>query len=155
MAHRHDHAHACCGGHAHAGPAPAMPSARAAGGALAVYAIQNMDCPAEEALIRAGLKDMPGIRGLDFNLIQRRLTVAHDLPDPGPVQAALLALGMQAVPVEAGPGAAAPAATRRKWLQAALGCLAALAAEVLAWLGGDGGWGVVALALLAIALSGL
>lgn len=46
-----------------------------------ILAIEKMDCPTEEVLIRGKLESMPGITGLDFNLIQRRLTVTHHLAD--------------------------------------------------------------------------
>jgi len=42
--------------------------------------IENMDCPTEEALIRNKLKGFPGVTGLDFNLLQRTLTISHTLP---------------------------------------------------------------------------
>ena len=35
--------------------------------AQAVYRIENMDCPTEEALIRSKLGELPGVVGLDFN----------------------------------------------------------------------------------------
>jgi len=39
--------------------------------------ITQMDCPTEEALIRTKLGRMPEVRSLDFNLMQRVLTVVH------------------------------------------------------------------------------
>jgi hypothetical protein len=50
--------------------------------------IEKTDCPTEESLIRQKLEGMKGIESLDFNLIQRRLTVNHHLPDPDPIIAA-------------------------------------------------------------------
>ena len=41
-----------------------------------LYRILNMDCPTEEALIRKKLSSLPGITGLEFNLLQRVLTGA-------------------------------------------------------------------------------
>ena len=64
--------------------------------AQAVYRIENMDCPTEEGLIRNKLQPMPGIQTLEFNLMQRKLTVGHHL-DPVIVEQALLAIGMNAV----------------------------------------------------------
>ena len=63
----------------------------------AVYRIENMDCPTEEALIRSKLARLPGVVGLDFNLMQRTLAVRHELPSLSPVEQALMAIGMQAV----------------------------------------------------------
>lgn len=62
----------------------------------AVYRIENMDCPTEEALIRSKLGELPGVVGLDFNLMQRTLAIRHELPSLAPVEQALRAIGMQA-----------------------------------------------------------
>src|SRR4051812_14794354 len=40
--------------------------------------IMQMDCPTEEGLIRKKLGGMPGVAGMDFNLMQRVLTVTHE-----------------------------------------------------------------------------
>jgi len=56
--------------------------------------IPKMDCPTEETLIRGKLEGMPGITALDFNLMQRRLTVTHQLADTAPIMNALNALDM-------------------------------------------------------------
>ena len=64
--------------------------------AQAVYRIENMDCPTEEALIRSKLGELPGVVGLDFNLMQRTLAVRHELLSLSPVEQALKAIGMQA-----------------------------------------------------------
>lgn len=37
----------------------------------------QMDCPTEEALIRKKLGDMTQVKSLEFNLMQRVLTVVH------------------------------------------------------------------------------
>lgn len=63
----------------------------------AVYRIENMDCPTEEALIRSKLARLGGVVGLEFNLMQRTLVVRHELPSLSPVEQALTAIGMQAV----------------------------------------------------------
>lgn len=64
--------------------------------AQVVYRIENMDCPTEEALIRSKLGELPGVVGLDFNLMQRTLAVRHELPSLSSVEKALKAIGMQA-----------------------------------------------------------
>lgn len=53
-----------------------------------------MDCPMEEALIRKKLQTLPGVEKLEFNLMQRVLTVTHTLPDTEPIETALKAIGM-------------------------------------------------------------
>jgi len=60
------------------------------------YRIENMDCPTEEALIRDKLAGLPGVAELEFNLMQRLLTVRHELPSLEPVEKALAAIGMRA-----------------------------------------------------------
>lgn len=64
------------------------------------YRIQNMDCPTEEALIRNKLGHMPGVTDLQFNLVQRTLTVHHELSDLATVEEALAAIGMQAAALD-------------------------------------------------------
>lgn len=65
----------------------------------AIYRIVNMDCPMEEALIRKRLGSMPGIRNLEFNLMQRLLSVEHDLPSTEAIVAALKSIDMTPEPV--------------------------------------------------------
>jgi Cd2+/Zn2+-exporting ATPase len=69
----------------------------------ALYRIENMDCPTEEALIRDKLSKLPGITGLEFNLIQRTLAVSHKLPSLAPVEQALSAIGMRALRADEAP----------------------------------------------------
>ena len=55
--------------------------------------IEQMDCPTEEGMIRRKLGNMPGVADLQFNLVQRILTVEHGenmLPE---VLAAIRGLG--------------------------------------------------------------
>lgn len=63
------------------------------------YTIPSMDCPAEEAVIRNGLKGIAGIESLRFDLFNRRLAVTHALPDDREIIAALRRVGME--PAEA------------------------------------------------------
>jgi Cd2+/Zn2+-exporting ATPase len=61
-----------------------------------VYRIENMDCPTEEALIRNRLSKVTGVINLEFNLMQRVLTIGHTLPSSEPIELALAAIGMKA-----------------------------------------------------------
>jgi len=63
----------------------------------ALYRIDNMDCPTEEALIRDKLSKLPGVAALEFNLMQRTLAVRHEMTSLAPVEQALSAIGMRAV----------------------------------------------------------
>lgn len=78
-------------------PATPQPSTSSVGGNKAVFHIENMDCPTEEALIRKRLATVEGIAGLDFNLIQRKLSVSHNLDSLETIQSALVSVGMKAV----------------------------------------------------------
>ena len=135
--------------------------------AHAVFLIQKMDCPTEEKLIRDRLVGLPGIDGLQFNLIQRELTVQHRLPAIDAIMATLKALDMEPVVKSDSLAAAAPdgehaplaadyGIPRRKWLLMAISGAAALSAEAVAWTSGqESSWPVIALALLAIFSGGL
>ena len=60
----------------------------------AVYRIMKMDCPMEEALIRKKLVSIQGITHLEFNLMQRILTVDHELSSTESIIAALKSIDM-------------------------------------------------------------
>ena len=125
------------------------------GGVVTCLRIAQMDCPTEEALIRKKLSKMGEVRSLDFNLIQRLLTVAHDAGALPRVRAAIRELGMDAEVAEA--SADDPldeAEVRKPWWPYAAGGIAALCAEILHWTGTPE-WTVAALALLAIVVCGI
>lgn len=143
-------------------PVVESPSTFSPTGAGTVFRIENMDCPVEEKLIRSKLSSLPQVTDLEFNLVQRRLSVTHG-GAAGPIEQALASIGMQAVVLAvdgeavAGAAAAAPSAAR-KWRQAGLffGLAAAVAAEGVAWTtGADNSLPVILLSLLAIATTGL
>ena len=160
----------CCA-HGDGGCAVTAPTTTAtppSGMANVVFLIQKMDCPTEERLIRGRLEGMAGVEALSFNLIQRELTVAHRLPSVAPLVSALKALDMEpAVKVDslatAVTGDVASAQTlgdysipRRKWVLLAIAGVAAVSAEVVAWIGGqEHSWPVIALALVAILTGGV
>lgn len=127
-------------------------------GKTVTFRIDKMDCPTEETLIRKRLEPMPGIYGMDFNLLDRELTVHHSLPGTDTLTSALTAIGM--APVEIGKDAPAKSAPRgmegREKLLLWIGGIAALAAEILGWsTGKEASWAVAALALLSIVTAGL
>ena len=137
-------------------PASTAPSAESVRTALS---IAKMDCPTEEAMIRGKLTGMAGIEGLDFNLMQRRLTLTHR---PEALDAALKALGSLGlgIVVEAGAGdreteAHGPAVSRRTWILLALAAIAAVSAEVIDLALPGSRWLVIALTLMAVGTGGL
>jgi Cd2+/Zn2+-exporting ATPase len=122
--------------------------------------IEQMDCPTEEALIRKKLGRLHAVRALEFDLVNRVLTVDHDDAAGPAIAGAIRDLGM--TPTSIAPAAAYPAATassptprsgQPSFLKlVAAGCLA-LAAEALHWVDAAP-WASVALALVAIGLAG-
>lgn len=106
-----------------------------------VFIIQKMDCPTEEKLIRNKLESIEGIEELRFNLMQRELTVLHQLEDVQPLEAALNALDMEPrrkdedcssceTHTVSGTG------KYMKLLMVISGA-AAISAEIISWLGAD------------------
>ncbi len=137
-----------------------LPPAEVAASAamISVYHIENMDCPTEEGLIRKKLQPMPGIQTLEFNLMQRKLTVGHHL-DPALVEQALVAIGMNAVAETIASGLSEeipkPAVSRRQWVLMGIAGLSATLAEVIAFATGqENAWPVIVLALLSISTGG-
>ena len=121
----------CCG-HAH-GDAVLQPAAAATliagpGQLLARLRIGQMDCPTEETLIRKKLAGVDGVHALDFNLMQRILTVVHADGALDRIVAAIKSLDMTPEPLADGAAAApAPAAKAVNWwLIGGAGVLAAL-----------------------------
>ena len=103
--HSHDHTHGDCCGHEHAAPQNIdWGTLGEASATRAIYRIVNMDCPMEEALIRKKLATVPGITGLEFNLMQRVLTVNHELPSTATIEAALKAIDMTPEPLDVAKG---------------------------------------------------
>nr|WP_313371940.1 heavy metal translocating P-type ATPase [Achromobacter animicus] len=87
-----------------------------------------MDCPTEETLIRKKLAGVDGVHALDFNLMQRILTVVHADGALDRIIAAIKSLDMTPEPLEDG-AAAAPAPAAKSvnwWLIGGAGVLAAL-----------------------------
>ena len=133
----------------------AEPIAQRSAGTRTTLAIPKMDCPTEEGLIRSKLKDMPGIAGLEFNLVQRSLTLTHEPAALQPALAALAEIGMPAaVPAVASPEPA-PEPERTNWWPMIVSGVAATAAEIVEWSAGGFHWATVALALVAIFTGGL
>ncbi len=109
-------------------------------------------------MIRAKLGSAAGVVALDFNLLERHLTIHHTVDDVAPFLEALRAIGMDGEVLEAHDRAdAVPQAeggiSRRSLLLAA-GGVTAFGAEAIAWSQGDHAWPVLALSLASIVLAG-
>ncbi|OIJ43937.1 MULTISPECIES: heavy metal translocating P-type ATPase [Massilia] len=158
----------------------AVPDVAASDARQMTVHIAQMCCPTEERVLRSSLGKLAGVEQLDFNLMQRELRIIHTMADPAPILDTIRALAMVPVMAPAGtqrtaamtetaatpsgataapaPGAAqTPAASSRApFLRLSLGLVAAIGAEAWAWAtGNDGAWPVFALAVIAIALTGL
>ena len=118
--------------------------------------ISKMDCPTEESLIRGKLQGMPGVQGLDFNLMQRTLTVRHT---PDALKAAVEAiesLGMETeVQKTDEPRDLQPSAQKTNWWPMAVSGVTAVLAEGVYWINDGFHWAVVVLALVSIFTGGL
>jgi Cd2+/Zn2+-exporting ATPase len=58
------------------------------------YTILQMDCPTEEQIIRNRLARVQGVRSLEFDLVERRLKVEHELDTDRTIRDALRSVGM-------------------------------------------------------------
>lgn len=130
-------------------------------GVLTRYRISDMDCPTEEAMIRSALKNRVEVLGLDFNLLERVLTV-HHVPGTETVIVSLLnGIGFEPHPLhedsgipsgkDASYGSIVPA-------RLVAGGLAAIGAEALEWFASDVSgmtFVIPLLALVAVCTAGL
>ncbi len=154
--HGHDHAHdhggtVCCGTET-APPLAALGVAQAsAAGVQTPIRILQMDCPTEEALLRSKLGGMDGVTGMEFNLMQRVLTVTHAPQALPPILDAVRALGFTPEVAGDAPATEAPA---KPWWPLALAAVAAAASEAAHWASAPPAL-VAALALVAVVASGL
>jgi Cd2+/Zn2+-exporting ATPase len=170
--HCHDHGHAHADRHAHHthGAADCCTSANAISAAIPLprseaigddmrtaIRIMQMDCPTEEALIRKKFSRMADVRSMDFNLMQRVLTVVHAPHALDAILAALRSLDFTPELADAASGTAPSAvspAPPKPWWPLALAGAAAAGSEAAGWLGAPG-WLAAGLAILAIVSCGL
>ena len=124
----------------------------------AIYRIENMDCPTEEALIRKKLVSVSGIESLDFNLMQRILTVGHNLNSLDAIESALGSIGMQAV-LQSGQTSTKDSSIepipKTNWWPLAVAGITATLAEIMELLQLGNQWIVIALVIASIASGGL
>ncbi|WP_236873659.1 heavy metal translocating P-type ATPase [Burkholderia sp. PAMC 26561] len=117
--------------------------------------IMQMDCPTEETLIRKKLGGMPSVKGMEFNLMQRVLTVEHTPDSLDTVADAIRSLGFTPeMPDSAGKLDASIAETSKPWWPLALAGAAAIGSEAASWLGAST-WLSAALAIIAVLACGV
>ena len=183
QSHDHDHDHSHATAHAHSGdtccaaPALSAPVASCAtaccgdgvaqplvqlnnpkvlsGGIQTPIRIMQLDCPTEEALLRKKLGDMAGVAGMEFNLMQRVLTVTHDPKVMESILEAVRSLGFtpeiasdRSAQVEPTPEPVKP------WWPLVLAGVAAIGSEAAQWVGLPT-WVTAALALAAVLACGV
>jgi len=155
--HGHDHAPSHAHGHAHSNANATAPAPRKPlnGGERTVFLIAQMDCPTEEALIRKKLSAMPSVHNVQFNLMQRLLTVEHSPLEAEAIAQAIRSLGFTAESPESVPQGETSAVTRKTshW-PLALACAAAIASEIVSFAAFPG-WIAASLAVLAVIAGGL
>lgn len=92
------------------------------------FFIPAMDCPVEEDLIKKRLAGAPGIKDMEFDLINRRFTVDYASPaNPGEIKKALIEIGME--PREA--DSLKNARNDMPWKRLVWGCILALCSELM------------------------
>lgn len=151
----HSHGAACCGdGAGQSMVQLGMPRTRTEGMQTPIR-IMQMDCPTEEALLRKKLEGMAGVAGMEFNLMQRVLTVTHEPKVIESILEAVRSLGFTPelandASVQIGP-APEPA---QPWRPLALAGVAAIASEAAQWASLPA-WVSALLAVLAVLACGL
>ncbi len=101
------------------------------------FHVPAMDCATEKEVINNHLERMPEVKQLDFDILERVVSVTHEDGAEAGVEAALRSIQMKPVRLTAG-AATRPtlprtsAWTRDVWLLVASG-VAAAAAEIIAW----------------------
>ncbi|HCZ17661.1 MAG TPA: heavy metal translocating P-type ATPase [Candidatus Accumulibacter sp.] len=155
--HGHGHSHArnqCCAASEPVALHALVASEVAAGGIRTSIRILQMDCPTEETLIRNKLAGMPSVSDMEFNLMQRVLTVVHAPGALDSVLEAVRSLGFQPEVPDASGELATALESKKPWWPLALAGIAAIASEATSWLGLPG-WVAAALAVVAVFSCGI
>ena len=136
-------------------PSANKPAESITGTVCSILAIAKMDCPTEEKLVRDTLDRMPGIGELNFNLMNRTLSVTHAPGALEPAIAAIHSLGIEAILLHKGMSDATLEQKKASWWPLALSGIAATLAEVMHWVDGVHSMFEISFALLAVLISGL
>lgn len=116
--------------------------------------IMQMDCPTEEAMIRKKLGGMPSVISMEFNLMQRTLTVVHTTDSLKSVLDAVRSLGFEPEVPDAQGQLADVSEQKKTWWPLVVAGVAAIAAEAVSWMAAPS-WLAAVLALVAVGCSGL
>jgi len=125
--HNHNHGSSCSHGQTEsAGNKPAIP----ANAQTLKLTLTAMDCPTEAALIREAFANNPYIHLLEFDLINRVLTVTHTLSDQQQIHRTLISIDMLEDPAKS-----VRHSPRTDWLIFGISGVLAIGSEVLDWVG--------------------
>jgi len=130
------------------------------GSKSARFLILNMCCPTEEHIIRNALESMTGIHRMEFNTLDRELTVHHSLADTAGIVSLLNAIGMHPRELEGDrprkQEKTAPESVLGSWWLLGISGAAAVGSEVIAWVTGrENSPLIIALVLVSILCGGL
>ncbi|MGU9991426.1 heavy metal translocating P-type ATPase [Bordetella avium] len=153
-AHEHEPAHShdgdgCCASAASQPKQSGSQLNAGSGQTLTRLRIGQMDCPTEETLIRKKLGSMAEVQAMEFNLMQRMLTVVHSDGTLERILDAIRSLGMTPETTTS-----APPSQKAGWRLLALGGVLAGLSEA-AHFAGQHPWLTALLSLAAIAACGL
>ncbi|SLM61672.1 MULTISPECIES: heavy metal translocating P-type ATPase [Dickeya] len=152
---QHDASQAACCTHHPAAPLSALTDAQRDGDwQHTPIRIMQMDCPTEEALLRKKLGGLAQVKALEFNLMQRVMTVTHRHDALDEVLAAVRAVGFEPEIHPPQGAQSMPPAEKKAWWPLALAIAVAALAEVADWMQWPV-WSAAGLAIIAVALSGL
>jgi Cd2+/Zn2+-exporting ATPase len=129
-------------------------------GTSSLFLVRNMCCPTEERIIRKALESMNGIHRLDFNLLDRQVTVHHSLASTEGILSLLSSINMSPVELETTraeqPAEPALRAMGGSWWLLGFSGAAAIGSEVIAWVTGRENSSVImALVLVSILTGGM
>lgn len=117
--------------------------------------ITQMDCPTEEALLRKKLFGMSGVIDMEFNLMQRVLTVTHEPAATPLIIQAIRSLGFKPeITKDFATSPESKPASNNPWWPLVLAGTAAIGAEAAQWLAAPN-WVAASLAILAVLTSGV
>ena len=159
--HEHEHSHEHEDTHDHEKCCAATPDSLdtlaaqeiVAEGVRTAIRIMQMDCPIEETLIRTKLGRMSSVRSMEFNLLQRVLTVVHQPDALDAILEAVRSLGFKPELAAAGRPLSDQVA-KKPWWPLVLAGVAAIASEAVGWIG-LADWLAAVLAVLAVVACGL
>lgn len=155
VAEEHDHAGGCCSAPA-VGLTNVGGQVKVEGGVQTSMRIMQMDCPTEEGMIRKKLGAMDCVSSMEFNLMQRVLTVVHTEDSLDEVLAAVRSLDFDPELPDASGELAAVEQEEKPWWPLILAGILAVTSEAVGWTDSTllPQWSAAALALVAIVMCG-